>query len=646
MKQSWQSLFAMLIVLGAGPCFRPASAGEGRASKDLFGVALPKGAVSRIGSDRFRVRATTSALCFSPDSKRLAWANWPGPVRIWEFGSTRAPSEIDVPGNKIMALRFDRVGAGLLVGARSRRPEAFSCRRVSGTQWLVFEAKVAAMPMAAAFSPDGKTAAAVLANGELLFWEVATGKQRRRAIGATTVGDRMAFSSDGSVVGIRGYGNHAVDEFWDVAACRKLKDAGGRTFAFDYGAVSPDKTLRVSVRGGKLDARSADGSTRPAFWTGLQPGRAVLSPDGKYLAVSVGAYMLGNMTVWNVATGRRVSARHTGDVRRAAISPDGKTLATSSDDMTVRAWDIRTGKQRWVSREKVPKSWQLPVKRAPAVAFAPDGKTLAVAKGNCIRFLDPANGAEQRRLAVPDGTALWLAFAPDGETFALVAREPGRVEIDIIVHDHSIRVCRTDSGKQVWRHKAKWLRVHSLAFCSGGKALVGLTGRGGKYIRTWNAASGAAIRTIDVSGGMTNPRTTAWAVGPKGRRVATASSRKLHLWDLRTGKQLGVIDAVGNYMEALSFSPDGKYLAAGGQWSTPGDPAEFWLFDLKSRTVAWRTDAHRGHVLCVAFSPDGRLLVTGSQDGSALVWPMPPRPSAKAPASSRKQGAVTPHSPL
>ena len=35
---------------------------------------------------------------------------------------------------------------------------------------------------------------------------------------------------------------------------------------------------------------------------------------------------------------------HTGDVYSIAWSPDGKTLATGSDDRTVKLWDAATGK--------------------------------------------------------------------------------------------------------------------------------------------------------------------------------------------------------------------------------------------------------------------------------------------------------------
>ncbi|MFF3820593.1 WD40 repeat domain-containing protein [Streptomyces bluensis] len=52
-----------------------------------------------------------------------------------------------------------------------------------------------------------------------------------------------------------------------------------------------------------------------------------------------------------------------------AISPDGRTLATSSDDDTVRLWDVATGEVRPTFTGHTGPVY--------AVAFGPDGRTLA-----------------------------------------------------------------------------------------------------------------------------------------------------------------------------------------------------------------------------------------------------------------------------
>jgi WD40 repeat protein len=59
-----------------------------------------------------------------------------------------------------------------------------------------------------------------------------------------------------------------------------------------------------------------------------------------------------------------------GDVRELAFSPDGRLLAAALGDGSVPVWDVTTGALR--ARHKCGLS------QTDGVAFAPDGRTLAV----------------------------------------------------------------------------------------------------------------------------------------------------------------------------------------------------------------------------------------------------------------------------
>ncbi len=69
----------------------------------------------------------------------------------------------------------------------------------------------------------------------------------------------------------------------------------------------------------------------------------------------------------------------------------------------------------------------------------------------------------------------------------------------------------------------------------------------------------------------------------------------------------------------LAFSPDGKYLAAGGV----GGVISVWEWSSRRRLV--QLDGHSGSINTLAFSPDGSALATGDSPGLVKLWDLPTR---------------------
>ncbi|MBU2547712.1 MAG: protein kinase [Proteobacteria bacterium] len=98
------------------------------------------------------------------------------------------------------------------------------------------------------------------------------------------------------------------------------------------------------------------------------------------------------------------------------------------------------------------------------------------------------------------------------------------------------------------------------------------------------------------------------AISPDGRLVVTASDAggPKMLWDLKTGRSLGVFEASDRSQPRATFTPDGAMLACGGEGQT------IKLWDVRTLKVVDSLQGHENPVTCVAFSPNGKLMASAA----------------------------------
>jgi WD40 repeat protein len=110
-----------------------------------------------------------------------------------------------------------------------------------------------------------------------------------------------------------------------------------------------------------------------------------------------------------------------------------------------------------------------------------------------------------------------------------------------------------------------------------------------------------------------------------GRWIATAREEAVTIWEASTGHVWSSLLLHSGPVRALSFSPDSRWLASGG------DDHSVIIWDIATRRVVRRVTTGNERVGAVAFSPDGTHLIAGTgrtgvvpaggaEDSSPYIW--------------------------
>ena len=266
------------------------------------------------------------------------------------------------------------------------------------------------------------------------------------------------------------------------------------------------------------------------------------------------------------------------------------------------------------------------------IQYSPDGKQLAVASLMGIWIYNPRTGAEVALLSGHQGDVQAIAYAPDGKTLASAGR------------DETIRLWNPKTSQHLATLTGHGGLVTSIAFSPDGKKLV--SGSGDGTVRLWSTETRRQLWSAKTpqkqmldeeqklplpgifrSKSPTRPFRSpfeqlalmwvlAVAYSPDSKTLASSGSsdNTIQLWSVATGKHLRTLKGHTDAVKALAFAPDGKTLVSGSD----DDTLRVW--NAPSGTPRQTLAGHGNDVKTVVFSRDGKTLASGSKDASVRLW--------------------------
>jgi WD40 repeat protein len=554
------------------------------------------------------------SVAVSPDGKLLAVGvqlfngvshTYTGAVEVWRISDSVLAQTLtgygsgDITVTGVNSVAFSSDGQYLATGSWDRLVKVW---RVANGTLVSSRSDHAQKVNAVAFSPNGQWLASASDDMTVKLYRTSDWGVERTLTGHTNLVLSLAFSPNSARLATGSWDQ--TTRIWNIPD-------GSLLFSLPHGsnvdpvAFAPDgKTLASGARDGSIKLWDPErgvlvdtflGHTALVLTLAFAPDGGMLASGSWYPEYAIKLWAPPSQRASPISGLIATLTNHSSSINELIFTPNGRLI--SSADTTARFWDALSG--RFLAAINAAAS-------VPTMALSPNGQLLALPGANhTVKIYRTSDGVLLQTLVGHTQDITGLAFSHDGTLLASGAFFDGNNDVIKLWNVSNWTLLRELSGPLIF---GPFIGINF----SGDDALLSAASEG--TFAVWHVSDGAFIRSF--------PGVGLTRFSPDGTLLAVTSN-PIHVY--RTSDWLQVA-TLSDQNQALAFTPDGHYLAVGGQ-----SQIQFWR--VSDWTLQLFYDQELGYagrgVTALAFSPDASRFAYGRTDAVVAVAtnPFPPKAS-------------------